>query len=51
MESNEKATVVSVEFTCSDMKLIHQYMDAVNAVSVQAAILNAVSLALDHMDD
>lgn len=46
-----EATVVSIEFTGSEMDLILKYMDAVEAVTVQAAILNAVSLALDHVDD
>jgi hypothetical protein len=46
-----EATVVSVEFTGTEMDLILKYMDVVNAVTVQAAILNAVSLALDHEED
>ena len=46
-----EATVVSIEFTGTEMDLILKYMDVVEAVTVQAAILNAVSLALDHVDD
>ena len=45
------APVVSIEFTGEDMDMILKYMDAIEAVTVQAAILNAISLALDHADD
>jgi len=46
-----EATVVSLEFTGTEIGLILKYMDAVKAVTVQSAILKAVSLALDHVDD
>jgi hypothetical protein len=41
----------SIDFTGEEMEMILAYMDAAEAVTVQAAILNAISLALDHIDD
>ena len=41
----------SIVFTGEEMEMILAYMDAAEAVTVQAAILNAISLALDHIDD
>lgn len=43
-------TKVSIEFTQEDFDLIRQYMEAVDATSVQAAVLNAVSIALDYVE-
>ena len=38
---------INVEFTRKEYDFIMQYVTASEAVSVQAAILNAVSIALD----
>ena len=38
----------SIDFTGEEMEMILAYMDAAEAVTVQAAILNAISLALDQ---
>ena len=40
----------SIDFTGEEMEMILAYMDAAEAVTVQAAILNAISLALDQAD-
>jgi len=45
------APVVSLEFTGQEMDMILKYMEISEAVTVQAAIMNAVSLALDYADD
>ena len=42
---------VSIEFTGKEFDLIMQYMKAVEATTVQNAILNAISVALDRCDD
>ena len=38
---------ISIDFTEKEFDFIMQYVTAAEAVSVQAAILNAVSIALD----
>ncbi len=38
----------SIDFTGEEMEMILAYMDATEAVTVQAAILDAISLALDQ---
>ena len=43
--------VISIEFTQEEMDMILQYQEESKAVTVQVAILNAISLALDHVDD
>lgn len=43
--------VVNIEFTAEDLDMILQYQKESEAVTVQAAIMNAISLALDHVDD
>lgn len=40
----------SIDFTGEEMEMILAYKDAAEAVTVQAAILNAISLALDQTD-
>lgn len=42
---------VNIEFTAEDLDMILQYQKESEAVTVQAAIMNAISLALDHADD
>lgn len=41
---------INVEFTGEEFDLILKYMDAVEATTVQNAILNAISIALDDCD-
>ena len=41
---------VSIEFTGEEFDLIMKYMDAVEATTVQNAILNAISIAMDYCD-
>ena len=38
-------------FSNDDMGMILQYQKAVGAATIQSAIMNAISLALDHADD
>lgn len=38
---------IQVEFSEEEFDLIMKYMEATEAVTVQAAILNAISIALD----
>lgn len=38
---------IHVEFTEEEFDMIMKYMEATEAVTVQAAILNAISVALD----
>lgn len=45
------AQTISIEFTDEEMDMILQYQEESEAVTVQAAIMNAISLALDHADD
>lgn len=44
---NEK---VSIEFTGEEFDQIMQYMNLIDAVTVQAAIMNAISIAMDDAD-
>ena len=44
---NEK---ISIEFTGSEFDKIVQYMESVDATTVQNAIMNAISIALDEQD-
>lgn len=40
-----------VFFSCDEYNLILEYQAQSGATTVQNAILNAISLAIDHMDD
>ena len=42
---------VMIGFTKDDLNMIMEYQQVSGAVTVQAAIMNAISLALDHADD
>lgn len=42
---------VMVEFSGEELDMILEYQEASGATSVQNAIMNAISLALDHADD
>lgn len=39
---------IIIEFTGEEFDLIMQYMEFVDATSVQNAVMNAISLAMDH---
>ena len=39
---------IIIEFTCEEFDLIMQYMEFVEATTVQNAVMNAISLAMDH---
>ena len=38
-------------FTDEELDMILKYQEVTGSVSVQVAIMNAISLALDHADD
>ena len=42
---------INVRFTEEEFDMIQKYQEASDAVTVQAAILNAISLALDYADE
>jgi hypothetical protein len=42
---------INVQFTEEEFDMIQKYQEASDAVTVQAAILNAISLALDYADE
>jgi hypothetical protein len=42
---------INVQFTEEEFDMIQKYQEASDAVTVQAAILNAISLALDYDDE
>ena len=44
---NEK---VSIEFTGEEFDQIMQYMKLIDAVTVQTAVMNAISIAIDDAD-
>ena len=44
---NEK---VSIEFTGEEFDQIMQYMKLINAVTVQTAVMNAISIAMDDAE-
>ena len=44
---NEK---INIEFSCEDFDLIMKYANLIEADTVQAAIMNAISIALDEKD-
>lgn len=44
---NEK---INVEFTEEEFDIVLKYLEVCEATTVQNAILNAVSIALDHVD-
>jgi len=44
---NEK---VSIEFTGEEFDQIMQYMKLIDAVTVQTAVMNAISIAMDDAD-
>lgn len=39
---------IIIEFTGEEFDLIMQYMEFVEATTVQNAVMNAISLAMDH---
>ena len=39
---------ISIEFTDDEYERIRQYMEFVEATTLQNAIMNAISLAMDH---
>ena len=41
---------ISVEFTGEEFEKIMEYMNHVEATTIQSAILNAISIALDDID-
>lgn len=41
---------ISIEFTGQQFDKIMQYMKLVDAVTVQVAVMNAISIALDEKD-
>ena len=43
--------IINIQFSGEEFDLIMRYQKATEATSIQAAILNAISLALDHADD
>lgn len=48
MEGKEEAII---EFSEEELNMILAYKESVKATSIKNAILNAISLALDHADD
>ena len=46
-----KECIINIQFTEEEMDMIQEYQEVSESVTVQAAILNAISLALDHADD
>ncbi len=46
-----KMEEVMIGFTKDDLDMIMEYQQVSGAVTVQAAVVNAISLALDHADD
>lgn len=42
---------IMIGFSPEDFDMILKYQDAICADTVQSAVLNAISLALDHADD
>lgn len=42
---------INVQFTEEEFEMVLMYQKVSEAVTVQAAILNAISLALDHEDE
>ena len=47
---NYGSAIQYVEFTSEEFNMIIEYMKLVDAVTVQAAIMNAVSVAMDNAD-
>ena len=39
---------ISIEFTAEEFDRIRQYMEFVQATTLQNAVMNAISLAMDH---
>ena len=46
-----KDVIINIQFTEEEMDMIQKYQEVSEAVTVQAAILNAISLALDYADE
>ena len=42
---------VKIEFSGEDLDMILEYQEVSEATTIQNAIMNAISLALDHADD
>lgn len=43
--------IVNIEFSAEELNMILKYLEISGATSVQNAIMNAISLALDYADD
>ena len=43
--------IINIQFTEEEMDMIQKYQEVSEAITVQAAILNAISLAIDHADE
>jgi hypothetical protein len=41
---------ISIEFTAEEYDMIMEYMKASESITVQVAVLNAISIALDRVD-
>lgn len=48
---NKSVETVKTEFSGDDLNMILEYQKESEATSVKNAIMNAISLALDHADD
>jgi hypothetical protein len=46
-----KDVIINIQFAEEEFEMIQKYQDASEADTVQNAILNAISLALDHEDE
>ena len=49
MRTTKQTTVI--EFSDDDLELILKYQEISNATSIKNAIMNAISIVLDHCDD
>lgn len=43
--------IINIQFTEEDMEMIFMYQEACGATDVKNAIMNAISICLDHADD
>ena len=44
-------TIIKIEFSGDDLNMILEYQAVSGATTIKNAIMNAISLALDHADD
>ena len=51
LERRLEQNPVSIRFTKEDKEMILEYRKEVDAIDARAAVMNAVSLALDHIDE